>query len=121
MHKDSQLKTFLFALAAVAAASPVIPLLGYLGRPELERPAFYATATLAVAVEVCRDLRRRLWFWVSIVLLAALHVPLVMLLPWRAGWVPAPIILMFVVLDLIVMLTIIGFIEKLMSRKTASP
>lgn len=112
VQTNRQLKTFLFALAAMAVAAPLVPLLGYLGRPELERPAFFATATIAVAVEVCRELRGRLWFWVTMTAIAACHVLLVMLLPWRPGWVPAPFILLLCVVDFALILAIVGFIEK---------
>jgi hypothetical protein len=116
MPKNSQLKTFLFALVAVAVAAPIVPILHYLGRPDLERPSFYAAATLAVAVEVCRDLSRRLWFWVSMVVIAAVHVPLILLLPWQSGWIPSPLIFMCVVADFVIILAFISFIEKLMNR-----
>jgi|ERR1035437_965958 hypothetical protein len=116
MQKNSQLKTFLLALAAIAVATPVIPLLAWLGRPELERPAFFAAATLAVAIEVCRGLRGRLWFWILTIAIAACHVPLVVLLPWHAGWIPAPVIFLACLADFLIILAIIGFIEKLLGR-----
>jgi NAD/NADP transhydrogenase beta subunit len=102
----------------MAAAFPIIPVLHYLGRPELERPSFFAAATLAVAVEVCRELRTQQWFWVAIGLIAACHVPLVMLLPWRAGWIPALVSFLFCFVDLAAILAIIDLIEKLKVRTT---
>ena len=34
-------------------------------------------------------LRRRAWFWLTTGFAAALHVPLIMYVPWTTKWVPA--------------------------------
>ncbi len=35
------------------------------------------------------NLRSRIWFWIAIIIIAALHVPLIMFIPWTTKWVPA--------------------------------
>jgi hypothetical protein len=34
-------------------------------------------------------LRRQAWFWIAMTVSAALHVPLILFVPWTARWVPA--------------------------------
>src|SRR5579863_3751729 len=120
MAKDSQRKTILFAVVVIAVVFPLIPLFDHLGRPELGRPAFVAVAVLALTVKVCTELRGRLWFWISMVAIAACHVPLILLLPWPTHWIPAPVVFLFAIVDCAVVLAIIGLIEKLV-RRTANP
>src|SRR5579862_6436789 len=72
----TQFKDYFWYLVIVIVASSFGLLFDHLGRPELERPAAFALGMMLLAVEVCRDVRGRPWFWLTIVAIAALHVPL---------------------------------------------
>ena len=55
------------------------------------------------------------WFWVTIAVLVAVHAPLIVLLPWTSKWVPAASIYPLAVLDGIVILMVVQFVEKRMA------
>lgn len=113
MPKRNLLRRLFTSLVFLAVAAPVVLLLHYLGRPTLERPAAVAVIVMAVALKIYWYLHRRWWFWLAMVLIGALHVPIILLVPWPAGWVPAPIIIPFATLDLIVVFALISLLEKL--------
>jgi hypothetical protein len=56
---ESRLRTFLWALAIIAITFPVIPLLQYLGKPDLSYPAAIVAAMLAIVIKVSGKLRRQ--------------------------------------------------------------
>lgn len=89
-------------------------LLDHLGRFELVRPIVNSALVLGFAVAVKRNLRRRLWFWNTMAILAVLHVPLILFFPWSRLWVPAIMIAAIDTADLIVMLAIISVVGKFM-------
>jgi hypothetical protein len=113
MPKRNLLRRFFTSLVFLAIAAPVVLLLHYLGQPTLERPAAVAVIVMAVALKIYWYLHRRWWFWLAMAVIGALHVPIILLVPWPTGWVPAPIMIPFAVLDLIVVFALISLIEKL--------
>jgi hypothetical protein len=52
--------------------------------------------------------------------LAALHVPVVLLVPWTTKWVPAFAIIPIGVADLYIMLWVLSFVGNLVKRSTIS-
>lgn len=123
MAEQSRKKVFLVGLALAAIIFPVVPLLDHLGRPELIYPVVTAFVAIAVAMRARWELRGQLWFWTTITVIASLHVPLILLIPWTAGWIPAPVTKLFCIVDLVIIYAIIGFIEKLNQklRRTGRP
>ena len=68
---------------------------------------------LGLAVAIKWKLRRRAWFWGTMAILAALHVPLILFVSWTTKWVPAIAIAAIDSVDLIVMLAILAVVGKL--------
>jgi len=120
MAKGTQPKDFLWYAVIVVVASPVMLLFDHFGMPEFERPAAFALGLLLLVVKVCRDARGRLWFWITIIAIAALHVPLLMLTAVRLTGAPFTEMLLLGIVDGAVMLAIIGLIEKLIGSKPES-
>jgi hypothetical protein len=75
---------------------------------------------ILLAIKVCRDLRGRLWFWITITAIAGLHVPLLM--PTAHRLVGAPLAEMFVfgILDITVIFSIVRVIERVIGGKDPS-
>jgi hypothetical protein len=117
MAKQNQSKTLIWSAAVVVLAFPVVPLLDHFGRPALERPVLFAILIMAVAVKVCRDLWGRPWFWITTITIAAFHVPLILSFPWGNRWVPATVIMALCIVDLLIILGVVGLIEKLIGKK----
>jgi hypothetical protein len=116
MTKQPRSKGLLVGLALAAVVFPIVPLLDHLGRPELRYPVIAALGAIGFAIRGNWDLRNRLWFWITMTVIAALHVPLILLVPWKAGWVPAPVTMAFCIVDLAIIYGVIGFIKKLIEE-----
>ncbi len=116
MENKSQFKQFLWWVAIAVVAFPMVPLFDYLRKPEFERPAYFALMLMLIAVKVCWDLRGRLWFWIAIIAIAALHVPLVIITAQRLARTPFAAMLLLGVVDIAAILAVIGLVEKLSSK-----
>ena len=90
-----------------------IPLLDHLGRPELERPILFSIVVLAVVLKVYSELYRQLWFWLTMAVFAVLHLPLILFVPWKGGWIPGPIIFILCIPDVGLMIWIISLVQKM--------
>ncbi len=74
---------------------------------------------VAVAITLRWKLRRHLWFWITVTILAALHLPLILFIPWTTKWIPAVVIAPFGIADLYVMLWVLSAVGKFVAgRKT---
>jgi len=67
---------------------------------------------VAIAIAMRWKLRRHVWFWIMMTLIAALHVSLILFVPWTTKWVPALAIAAIDSADLIVMLAILSVVGK---------
>ena len=92
---------------------PVVILSVYLGQESLGRSVCICLAALMVAIRIRWDLRSHIWFWGTIVLLLALHIPLFLLIRWPHGWVPAVIMLPVAIVDCLVFLGAVQLLERI--------
>jgi UDP-N-acetylmuramyl pentapeptide phosphotransferase/UDP-N-acetylglucosamine-1-phosphate transferase len=107
-------------LAIVVGTALLALVFHNIDRPELTRPTGLSIIMIAFAVAIRWEFRRRAWFWVTMVLVAALHVPLILLVPWTAKWVPAVVAIPFCLADLYLMLAILSVVGKLVERPRIS-
>src|ERR1700722_14875239 len=82
------------------------------GRYDLARPSLISVAMVALATAMRWKLRKRMWFWITITIVAALHLPLILLVPWTTKWIPAVLIAPFGIADLYAMLAILSIVGK---------
>jgi hypothetical protein len=95
-------------------------LFDHFGRLSLMLPTCNGVAVLGFAIAAKWKLRMRAWFWITMAVLAALHVPLVLFVPWTTRWVPALAIAVIDSADFCLMLWIISIVGKFMEgQKTA--
>ena len=103
-------------LGTVLLALPFV----YWKRFELALPSFVSSAVIALAIAMRWKLRRHAWFWATMAFLAALHLPLILFIPWTTKWIPAYVIAPFGMLDLHVVLWTLAVVGKHMEgQKTA--
>jgi hypothetical protein len=107
-------------LSLIVAGLPIIWLFDHFGSLNLFLPTFNSIFVLGFTIAVKRNLRRHAWFWGIMTILAALHVPLVLFVPWTTKWVPALAIAAIDSADLIAMLAILAVIGKFMKGPQTS-
>jgi hypothetical protein len=86
------------------------------GKPELVLPMLNGIGVFGFIMVLKRKLRRQVWFWISMTIFAALHVPLLLFIPWTTRWVPAITIAAIDSADLIVMIAILAIVGKVVER-----
>jgi hypothetical protein len=83
-----------------------------IGRFDLARPTMVSVAMVSLAIAMRWKLRTHGWFWITIVILAALHLPLILFVPWTTRWIPAILIAPIGIADLYAMLWVISVVAK---------
>ena len=99
---------------------PVIVLLDHFGKLYLALPLLNSIGMLGFMVVVKWKLRRHAWFWVTMMIAAALHVPLILFIPWTTKWVLALAIAAIDSADFCVILAILSVVGKFMGGPEAS-
>jgi hypothetical protein len=92
-------------------------LFDHFGKLALARPALASAAMVTIAIAMRWKLRRHVWFWGTIVCLAALHLPFILFVPWTTTWVPVFFIIPIGLADLYIMLWVILVVGKLMRER----
>ena len=92
----------------------------HFGKLALARPTLDSVAMVSIAIAMRWQLRRHVWFWITMTVLAALHVPLILFVPWTTKWVPAIVIIPIGLADLYAMLAILSVVGKLVERPKTS-
>lgn len=116
MTQQNQL--IVWGVAAGLAACVLLPLLDHIGRLELAIPIGAGAGTIGAVIKVNWELRERAWFWVTMTIITGLHVLLILYVPWRKGWVPAPATVGFCIVDLVIILGVLNLIGRLFGGAT---
>jgi hypothetical protein len=108
-------------LSLVIGSLPIYWLFDHFGALNRALPTLNSVGMLGIAIAVKWQLRRHAWFWGTVAIHAALHVPLILFVPWTTKWVPALAIAAIDSADLILMLAILTIVERFMGdAKTAA-
>ena len=91
---------------------PIYLLFYVLGREQMGLTAFIAIGIVLLAIRIRWDLRRYIWFWITIALVFAVHLPLIFLVRWPQSWVPAVVIIPVALIDCFAILGVFRLIEK---------
>lgn len=117
MKTNKQLRLSWKGVFAVMGGTLLIGLLFvYFGRFDLAPPTLFSILVIAVAIKMKWVLRKRVWFWAAMVAITALHIFLIVCVSWTTRWIPALVITPILVADLVVILAIIIFLEKLFEK-----
>jgi len=92
----------------------------HFGRPDLARPTLISIGMLGFAAAIKWKLKRHVWFWITVTVIAALHVLLIRSVPWPTKWVPAFEIIPIAIADLYAMLAILSVVGKYVERPKTS-
>jgi hypothetical protein len=88
------------------------------GRFDLVQPTGICIIVLVFAIVMRWKLRQHLWFWITMTVVTALHVPLILFVPWTTRWVPAFVITPIAIADLFVILLILKIVGKFIGDQT---
>ena len=99
-------------LCVVVSSALIAWLFDHFGRLDLARPVLYSIGMLGIATAVKWKFRRHMWFWGTMIILAALHVLLILLVPWTAKWIPAIVVIPIGIADLYAMLWVVSVVGK---------
>jgi hypothetical protein len=92
----------------------------HFGKLELVLPILNSILVLGFVFGFKRKLWRHAWFWGTMAVIAALHVPLILFVPWTNRWVPAMAIAGIDSLDFCLILWILAVVGKLMREPKAA-
>lgn len=90
----------------------------HFGKLAIARPTLYATAIIIITVAMRWKLRGHAWFWATMGIFTALHVVLILLLPWTAKWIPAIVVIPIAIADSYAMLWVISVVAKSMGERS---
>jgi hypothetical protein len=99
---------------------PLPWLFDHFGELSLFLPIFNCVAVLGFMLALKRKLWPQAWFWITMTVIAALHVPLILFVPWGTRWVPALVIAVIDSVDFCLILWILSVVGKLVDGPKAS-
>jgi len=115
MTEQGKKPTDYTGLIIAAILAPVYIVFYLLNKEEMGRSVFIVLGMTMLAIRIRWDLRNRFWFWLVIVFVLALHVPLLFFVRWPEGyhgWLPAIGTLPIGLADVLIILGVVGFVEK---------
>jgi hypothetical protein len=69
-------------LSMIIVSLPIVWLFDHFGHLKLFLPTFGSVGMLALLIVLKWRFRRHAWFWATVVILAAVHVLVVLVVPW---------------------------------------
>jgi hypothetical protein len=87
------------------------------GKLDLVLPTLNSIAVLGFMLVLKRKLWRHAWFWGTMAVIAAFHIPLILFVPWTNRWVPALAIAVIDSLDFCLILLILAVVGKFMGEQ----
>ena len=104
-------------LFIVLIGAPMVFLFALYGGLELAMPLTITISALGFVVYLKWKLRQHAWFWITMTVIAALHVPLILFVPWTTKWVPGWAVAGFATVDFVLILWVLLVVEKFMGER----
>jgi len=101
-------------LLMVVIGTPTLFLyLVYGGRLERVWPFMLTFGVLGIVIRFKWKLRRQTWFWVTMAVIAVIHVLWVLFVPWTTKWIPVFVYIGIATADFVLILWILLVVERL--------
>ena len=108
-------------LLMIVIGTPTLFLyLVYGGRLERVWPFMITIGMLGIVIRFKWKLRRQTWFWVTMAVIAVLHVLWVLFVPWTTKWIPVFVYIGIATADFVLILWILLVVEKFMGGPKAA-
>lgn len=99
---------------------PVFFLSAYLGKAEMGMTVCIVLGMSMLAIKMRWRLRKHVWFWATVAVILALHVPLLFIVRWPDSEVPTIAFSMPLgIADFLIILGAVGLAEKLFSKNSS--
>jgi hypothetical protein len=95
---------------------PVLIFFTHIGKSDLGIDIGICIAMNIFAILICSDLIGCWWFWVTDILVLAVHVPLVLMIQWPNVWISKFTLLPIGIADLLITVGIVRFVQKFIVR-----
>lgn len=105
-----------WAYLTLFCTSPVLIAVALLGYPQRAFGAWMCSGFVMLAVRTRWDLRRHVWFWVTILFAIIIQTPFVVFIPWNSRHLSGAILLPIAVLEYCLVLGCVKLAEKLVGR-----
>jgi hypothetical protein len=105
-----------WAILAGICTSPLYILFVYFGDSGRGRAAWVSVGMIALAVRLVWDLNKRVWFWVTIAIIVAIHVPVILFIPWGDQNLSYVALLPLGLLDLAITYGTIRLVENIVEK-----
>src|SRR5271168_732677 len=89
-------------------------LFDHFGKLALARPTIYSVAVIIITIAMMWKLKGHAWFWITTASLAALHVLLILCIPWTTKWIPVLVVIPIGIADSYAMLWVLSIVGKFM-------
>lgn len=107
-----------WGLLAAICTSPLFIMYAFLGDRGRGRAAWVSAGIVFIVIRAFWALRKRIWFWLTVTMIALLHVPLIMFIPWGGGSVYYGGLMAVALPDFGIAYGIIRLVERAMNRGT---
>jgi hypothetical protein len=107
-------------LAFVAILVPVYVIASYFWGDNVGLTCTICLGTNVVAIGICWDLSKHLWFWGVMFVVLALHVPLILMVHWPDYWIPGIALLPIGLVDVLIIVKVVRFVEKFIVKSPAT-
>jgi hypothetical protein len=114
--------TTIAAYLSLLSSLPILIVLAILGKVWLGFGAWICTGLVILVARTRWDLRRHIWFWITIICAEALQIPIVFLMPWSNRSLTWLSFLPVAVLDYGIIYGCLRLVEKVMvaEKRTSS-
>ena len=103
-------------LVVILCIVPLFFLFAVLGNPGRGRAAAICGGVGMTAIRACWNLRKYVWFWIALAVMVALHVALVLFIPWGDKSYPGYALLPVAALDYGIVYGSFKLVEKVLMR-----
>jgi len=95
-------------------------LFDHFGKLAIARPTLYAVSVVVITIAMRWKLKEHVWFWITMASLAALHIPLILFIPWTTKWIPALVVIPIGIADSYAMLWVVSLVGKFVGQQMAA-
>lgn len=115
LHLPWRAQLLIFALCTVTFSAFAV-----YGKFELAMPVVNVAGVLGLTIWFKWKLKNHAWFWITMAVIAALHIPLILFIPWTTRWVPGVAIAVIDSIDFCLMIWIVSAVGDLVGSSKAA-